>query len=543
MNSGGVGLGRLVLALDRTLVTLEASPRGLDITVGSVSLLDPDDLHLPLHSSARTADLFLIIGASEDEITGWITTFEPHSPVAIMVKSPGHALIDRLADHGIATISVDPHARWERIYNLVVGVLDAARTTAPGADSIRSGSIGDLFDLAGEVARRTRGLVSIEDDRSHVLAYSSAGDEADELRRLSILGREGPPAMLAWLHKWGVMNALRATDDVVAVEERASLGLRPRLAVAIRTPADGVGIGEFLGTVWLQRGSEPFTDDAADVLLGAAAVAARIITRRRTAGTGHDELVRRLLGARGNHVDVDDIGGQLGISPNAQVLTAAFGGLASTTSQVAAPVPDPRVVSALTLRASALRPLSVTTTLGSRAYVVVPGATLTDTVEWASGALDDTRRQFGVDARAVIAGPAAGLASVAGLRIQADRVLDAAAREPDLIDAVTTVAASTTGVLLGEIVALIEANPELTDSRVLELADRDAVSGSEFTTSLRAYLDHFGDVRAAATALHVHPNTLRYRIRRITQLTGLDLDDPATRLVVALTLRARGRSE
>ena len=89
----------------------------------------------------------------------------------------------------------------------------------------------------------------------------------------------------------------------------------------------------------------------------------------------------------------------------------------------------------------------------------------------------------------------------------------------------------------GEIVALIEDNPELIDARVLDLAQRDEESGSDLTRSLRAYLDHFGDVRAAATALHVHPNTLRYRIRRIQELTGMDLDDPATRLVVALTLR------
>ena len=91
--------------------------------------------------------------------------------------------------------------------------------------------------------------------------------------------------------------------------------------------------------------------------------------------------------------------------------------------------------------------------------------------------------------------------------------------------------------LLGEIVALIEDNPELIDSRVLDLAARDEASGTELTPSLRAYLDHFGDVRAASAALHIHPNTLRYRIRRVQELTGMDLDDPTTRLVVALTLR------
>ena len=50
----------------------------------------------------------------------------------------------------------------------------------------------DLFALAQSIADRTHGMVSIEDAQSHVLAYSASNEEADELRRLSILGRAGP---------------------------------------------------------------------------------------------------------------------------------------------------------------------------------------------------------------------------------------------------------------------------------------------------------------------------------------------------------------
>ncbi|HYH28808.1 MAG TPA: helix-turn-helix domain-containing protein [Pseudonocardia sp.] len=53
-----------------------------------------------------------------------------------------------------------------------------------------------------------------------------------------------------------------------------------------------------------------------------------------------------------------------------------------------------------------------------------------------------------------------------------------------------------------------------------------------------AYLESFGDMVSAARRLHVHPNTLRYRLRRIRELTGLDLDDADTRLAAALQLRA-----
>jgi DNA-binding PucR family transcriptional regulator len=147
------------------------------------------------------------------------------------------------------------------------------------------------------------------------------------------------------------------------------------------------------------------------------------------------------------------------------------------------------------------------------------------------------QRRFGVHIRGVIAESPSGLTAVATLRLEIDRVLDAASREGALIDVVTTVAASRTGVLLGEIVGLLADNPDLVDPRVGQLRDYDTKHGTDLATSVRAYLDAFGDVRAAAADLHVHPNTLRYRVRRAQELTGLDLGDQASRLVVALALR------
>ena len=68
------------------------------------------------------------------------------------------------------------------------------------------------------------------------------------------------------------------------------------------------------------------------------------------------------------------------------------------------------------------------------------------------------------------------------------------------------------------------------------LVDHDREKGTEYVVTLRAYLDHFGDVPAAAASLHVHPNTFRYRLRRLVAVAGLDLDDPTERLVAHLQL-------
>ena len=58
----------------------------------------------------------------------------------------------------------------------------------------------------------------------------------------------------------------------------------------------------------------------------------------------------------------------------------------------------------------------------------------------------------------------------------------------------------------------------------------------ELTETLVLYLNHDLNRRKTSTLLHIHPNTVDYRLRRITELTGVDATQPSgiQRLVVAL---------
>ncbi|SEL87881.1 PucR family transcriptional regulator [Streptacidiphilus jiangxiensis] len=62
---------------------------------------------------------------------------------------------------------------------------------------------------------------------------------------------------------------------------------------------------------------------------------------------------------------------------------------------------------------------------------------------------------------------------------------------------------------------------------------------AEAITTLGAYLDARGSLKAAATRLRLHPNTVGYRIRRITTRLGADLDDPDTSFALQLACRVR----
>ena len=57
-------------------------------------------------------------------------------------------------------------------------------------------------------------------------------------------------------------------------------------------------------------------------------------------------------------------------------------------------------------------------------------------------------------------------------------------------------------------------------------------------TTLRAWLDHPGQVTRVAGELHVHPQTVRYRVAQLRELFGERLDDADARFELALALRA-----
>ncbi|MBX7432514.1 helix-turn-helix domain-containing protein [Mycobacterium sp. Y57] len=523
-SAAGLSLGQLLLALDRTMVTLVEAPRGLDMPVSSVALVDADDVRLGLSVGPGSADLFFLLGVADTEAVGWL---EQHAgrPAAVFVKEPTQAAVDRAVALGTAVVAVEPRARWEHLYRLVNHAFEHHRDRS---DPLRDSGT-DLFGLAQSIADRTRGMICIEDADSHMLAYSASSDEADELRRLTILGRAGPPEHLEWIGQWGIFDALRSGTDVVRVDERPELGLRPRLAVGIHLPAgDGRRGPSFAGTIWLQQGSSPLADDADEILRGGAVLAARIMSRLAAAPSQHAARVQQLLGLGPAETgDVVALAGELGIPVDARAALVGFRGIGM-------PVPS----DVIALSASAFRADAQVALTGDRVYALLPKvASAASVTSWARGVVSALHRELGLDARAVTAAPLAGLAGAAPARAEVDRVFDSAERHPAAIGRVTSLDEARTTVLLDEIVSQVAAQPGLVDPRVRLLRDRDPV----LADTLHAYLDGFGDIAAVARRLHVHPNTVRYRIRRIEKLMSTSLEDPDDRLVLALSLRATER--
>jgi len=79
---------------------------------------------------------------------------------------------------------------------------------------------------------------------------------------------------------------------------------------------------------------------------------------------------------------------------------------------------------------------------------------------------------------------------------------------------------------------------DLANRRLAPLSELPEARRDRLLETLRAWLDAHGEVRATAEALHVHTQTVRYRLERLRELLGDALDDSDARLEMALALRA-----
>lgn len=72
---------------------------------------------------------------------------------------------------------------------------------------------------------------------------------------------------------------------------------------------------------------------------------------------------------------------------------------------------------------------------------------------------------------------------------------------------------------------------------IRQLMDYDARHGMDYTQTLYAYITCLRDLREAAAMMNLHYNTVKYRLRKITDLLGTDLTDNDMFLLLALSFR------
>jgi PucR C-terminal helix-turn-helix domain len=399
-----------------------------------------------------------------------------------------------------------------------------------GPDTASDVPVGDLFALADSFADRTGGPVIIEDSNFRVLAYSSFTGAMDRGRDTAILGRRTPPEWLEYLETTGSLERLRATADVVDLGSGPGQAHR-RLITSVRSE------NQLLGILWVAEGERPLPDGASEALREAAALAVPHLLRHQE---GHKAerlwrggLVRSLLDGRGQLHRLAD---ELGLPRHAALAVLAF------APADADALPDEiwdRITDHVSLACEVYRWQAAVSRVGRTVFAVLAVPERGADEGLARLGLEIVNRSV-----PVLRGHLLGAAST--VRPGLGRLNQRRAEAEDALNVLREGGGGgarfvrhdevRAQVILGEVRQILAQRPELRLAGLQALAEEDRRRGTGNTGTLKAYLEGGGNAGEAARDIGVHVTTLRYRLGRIREITGLDLDDPAVRLVCELLL-------
>ncbi|MCF6506893.1 PucR family transcriptional regulator [Blastococcus sp. MG754426] len=361
----------------------------------------------------------------------------------------------------------------------------------------------ELQELVDEVSRVLGAPATLEDAGFTLLAFcahdDSGADPMDTVRTRSILTRSSTPETRRWFEDFGIAAATRP----MRTPADPAAGVLTRLVLPVRHE------DRTHGYLWLLDDGRTDPDDDADPAL------------RRALDLAAD--AGRALAGR----PADDLG---------QVLADALIGRPAARAQAALrlrdrlPADGAQVLVALRPTDGPPAPARPLPAAGAVATVVDDGIAVLVPLP----APADLRPAGALAAASLATLPAGSTAGVSSARRGTDDLAGqwgearAAARVAAAVDRFFPVARW--GELGGWRAATALPGPD----PVLAPLLADPV----LTTTAETFLDCAGSAARTAAALHVHRQTLYYRLGRIAALTGLDLADGDARLLLHAGLRA-----
>lgn len=536
VGGGEASLERLLESLGPHVLQVVTDPHGLDVPVGDPVIYDQTE-----RSAIAAGAIVLAVGVrpATAESDRMLAAAARAGAAAVVFKAQ-EALTElsrASASHGVALLSVPEEMTWTQLHAFL---LNAVRFSAePAVGGIAGVPLGDLFALSNAIAGIVGGAVTIEDPSRRVLAYSTLDQPIDAARRRSILGRQVPdsPGMRALYRRvfssTGVMTADTPALRSMLEGHLADMDdLKPRSAIAIRAGSQAIG------SIWAVHDEDRLDDESERALVEAARIAAPHVIQARAARDVERrmraEMLLAVLDERGS---AEETAGRLGFSAAAPLTVLAFelvGG-----EEALDDLHRERLVDLVVVHCEASFRHTAAVALGQTVYALLQDERELDRRRVAGLAHrigTHAEERLGTPLLAAVGSTVESVREVARARREAERVLgvlrvDARGRTVAAIEDVQS------EVVLLELRELSADHPGLARGRLQRVLAHDAEHGSGYAATLRAYLDAFGDVSKAAARISVHPNTFRYRMRRLAELFELDLENPEERLVVELQLR------
>lgn len=518
-------LSQLVETLGPSVVEAVAAPAGMDVEVNEVVVYDPLD---PAHWGPGSLVMGVGIEPDEDRLTAALARSDIAGLVIKLEEGATAALASVAGRLGFPLLGIPRSASWAHVILLFRSIASQSRQGSPQA---REGiAPGDMFAVANLVADWIDAPVTIEDPQSHLLAFSSLQENADLARTATILGRQTPERYLAELRRARVFERLRTTTEPMYLHSDLP-GVTSRVVAPLRAG------DEFLGMMWAVSDT-PFSPDRQASFAEAARFAAIHVLHNRFSDDlerrHHSDLVDAIL--RGGSAAAD-AARRLGIQGDTFRVLA----LAPRASEAAREALLIRCANVLSLQLSATHRGAVSARIGDAVYAVIPtGSGANRSLVGARQAIDGLRGRSEAELReallVAIGGHCESFAEISRSKAEADQVLRVL-RENPTGRQMAEIEEVRIQVMLLRLADVMAQDPAAGAIPLARIEAYDQRHSSNYFQTLKAYLDSFGDPTKTSALLGIHTNTLRYRLRRLGELFGVNLDDQDERLGLMLQIR------
>lgn len=527
-----VRLSDCIQLMQADLVHANPTPENLGHPVSDVLMYDPLDEWMNVDDR-----IILAVG-----LTGGSADFDQllhrasnSNAAAVIVKAHGTPLeqLRSAADrHSLAVLVAPDNVDWTRLVALArASVMGAA------ADSVSGVRLGDLYAFANAAASITNGAASIVDPLGRVLGYSTLpGQPVDELRRVTTLSLQEvkPPAFDS---DFKTVYASAGAVLIPGIGDEM-----PRLALAVRAG------GELLGSIWIIDPGNDKREAALNALDRMAPLAGLHMLHARSASDfgerRNGDLIRTLVD---DPAHASFAAAQLGLDAARGLAVAAFSIVRPETGSLESVREIQRLLHLVTTVCKIHFNTSHSALIDSVVYALLPCE--------GNAPRPAHRRlvqEIGAYAHtisshplvAAVGGIAPRVEDLPGSRTEALQTLQYMVR----LQAETPRSSGAQSPAAGLFedyrvpLSLLKIGAFIAETGLSDVDDisriqaHDALQQTEYLETLRAYLASNGSMSAMAEHLHVHNNTVRYRVARLVKDFNLDLDDPQKRLWLWLRL-------
>lgn len=525
-----VRLSDCIQLMQADLVHANPTPDNLGHPVSDVLMYDPMD-----EWTSIDGRIILAVGlkCGSPDFDQLLHRASNSNAAAVIVKAHGAPLEELRSAairYDLAVLIAPDAADWTRLVAL-------ARASVMGAavDSVSGVRLGDLYAFANAAASITNGAVSIVDPLGRILGYSTLpGQPIDELRRVTTLSLQEikPPAFDA---DFKTVYASGGAVLIPGINEEMA-----RLALAVRAG------GELLGSIWIIDPGEDKREAALEALDRMAPLAGLHMLHARSASDfgerRNGDLIRTLMEDPGH---APFAAAQLGLESSGGLAVAAFSIVRPETGSLESVREIHRLLHLVTTVCNVQFNTSHSALIDSVVYALLPsdGATsraIHRRVVQEISAYGHTISSYPIIA--AVGSIAARVEELPGSRSEAQQTLQYLLHQQSTKP--TAASASSVGLFEDYRIPLnlLKIGAFISESGFGELDDiariqaYDAEQQTDYLDTLRAYMASNGNISAMAARLHVHNNTVRYRISRLAKDFDLDLDDAQKRLWLWLRL-------